>query len=215
MNEPAFISQMPTEVNIVSLSMPSANRCFLELGDVSRLPVAVRFLTETRGARLITITCFETPAYFEVLHHIDVNGMVATLRSRVWKTINSIPSVAAINPAAELIEHEIMELYGIIFEGNTRPENMILTDATSKLTPLRGKVSQLDARMDGNIATIIEHGSTTAPSKRVMKVRSGMGMQENPPLCSLKCPAKDIVFTIADDSGTVSRHPNLKKGVEK
>ena len=215
MNEPAFISQMPTEVNIVSLSMPSANRCFLELGNPAGLPAAISFLTERQNARLITITCSETPAYFEMLHHLDIDDIVVTLRSHVWKPASSLPSVAGANPAAELVEHEITELYGIIFEGNPRPDNLLLTEAGAKLTPLRGKVSQLDARMDGNIATIIEHGSTTAPSKRVMKARAGMGMPESPPLCSLKCPAKDIVFTIADDSGVVSRHPNLKKGADE
>jgi Ni,Fe-hydrogenase III component G len=215
MTEPAFISAMPEESGIVSVSMPSSNRCFLELGEMSGLPAAVKFLTEKYKARLMTITCFETPAYFEILHHMDVDGSVATLRSRMWKPANAIPSVAGINPAAEFIEHEIMELYGIIFDGNPRPDNMILTEEIAKLTPLRGKVSQLDARMDTNIATIIEHGSTTAPSKRVMKVRSGMGMPEGPPLCPLKCPGKEIIFTIADDVGTVSRHPNLKKEAPK
>ena len=215
MTEPAFISAMPKESGIVSVSMPSANRCFLELGNSNGLPIAVQYLTESHNARLITITCFETPAYFEILHHMDIDGIVATLRSRIWKPSTSIPSVASANPAAELIEHEIMELYGIIFDGNPRPDNMILTEEVAKLTPLRGKVSQLDARMDVNIATIIEHGSTTAPSKRVMKVRAGMGMPEGPPLCPLKCPGKDVVFTMAHDVGTVSRHPNLKKEAPK
>ncbi len=195
--------------------MPSANRLFLELGNPAGIAAAMGFFTEVQKARLMTITCFETPAFFEMLHHLDDSGIVVTLRTILWKPANAFPSVAAINPAAELIEHEIMELYGIIFEGNPRPENMILTDEWAKLTPLRGKVSQLDARMDGNIATIIEHGSTTAPSKRVMKVRSGMGMPEGPPLCPLKCPGKEIIFTIAEDSGTVSRHPNLKKEAGK
>ena len=215
MNEPAFMSQMPAEANVVSVSMPSGNRCFLELGNSAGLTAAMRFFTEVQKARLMTITCFEAPAFFEILHHLDDSGVVVTLRNRLWKPANAFPSVAAINPAAELIEHEIMEFYGIVFEGNTRPENMILTEGMAKLTPLRGKVSQLDARLDGNIATIIEHGSTTAPSKRVMKVRSGIGMPEGPPLCPLKCPGKEIIFTIAEDTGSVSRHPNLKKEAGK
>jgi Ni,Fe-hydrogenase III component G len=215
MNEHGFVSDIPQDAGVVSVSAPSDNRCFLELRNLTGLPRLVAFLTKHHGARLITITCAETPAFFELLHHMDVGGTVVTLRSRLWKPAGSAPSVAAANPAAELIEHEISELYGITFEGNPRPGNMILTEDRAKLSPLRAAAGQLEARIDGNILTIAEHGSTTAPSRRVMSVRKQMGMAEGPPLCAIKCPAKDIIFTVAEETGTASRHPKLKRGDAK
>lgn len=210
MDEPAFLTGMPP--GAVSVSMPSASRCFVELATPEHLPAMVGFFTEKHGARLMTITCVDTPAFFEALHHLEVGGAVVTLRSRAWKPSSAFPSVAAANPAAELIEHEISELFGVAFEGSPRQANMILTEDRARQTPLRAAASQLDTRIDGNLLTIAEHGSTTAPSRRVMSVRKQIGMTEGPPLCALKCPAKDLIFTIAEQTGTASRHPKLKRG---
>lgn len=193
-----------------SVSCPRENRIFLELECRDGLIQAAEILAGSKS-RLMTMTCCETPAFYELLHHFDSGGKVITLRTRVWKPAAAFPSVAAIVPAAELIEHEITELYGIVFEGNPRRENMILADSQNELKPLRYRADTLETRIDGNVANIVEHGSTTAPSKRVMKAREGMGMPGNPPLCSVTCPAKNIVYEIAQSSGTAAKHPNLKK----
>jgi len=191
---------------LLSIAQPVGNRWFLELDG------AIRLAAETLGgARLITISCIDNPPYLELLYHFDIPGGVMTLREKVWKPENSTDSISAIIPAAELIEHEITEMFGLRFNGNPRPDNLILSSSQNSLTPLRNRVSALEARMDGNVSNIVEHGSTTAPSKRVMKSRSNVGMPENPPLCSVTCPAKNIVCEIAESTGTASRHPNLRK----
>jgi NADH:ubiquinone oxidoreductase subunit C len=197
--------------HLLSISSPAENRWFLELEGAASVLQAVETLTKNFTARLITISCVDSPAFFELLYHIDVGNGVMTLRTKVWKPTNAISSIAHVMPAAELVEHEITEFFGLEFEGNPRPDNMILSDSQKELKPLRTKVSSLDTRMDGNVSNIVEHGSVTAPSKRVMKTRGNIGMPENPPLCSITCPGKSIVYEIADSSGTVSRHPNLKK----
>jgi NADH:ubiquinone oxidoreductase subunit C len=196
---------------LLSISRPAENRWFLEIGDPSTIQSAIGMLARDFNPRLITISCVDTPAFFELLYHVDVEPGVVTLRAKVWKPINTIGSIACVMPAAELIEHEITEFFGLEFVGNPRPDNMILSDSQKELKPLRNKANSLETRMDGNVANIIEHGSTTAPSKRVMKTRGSIGMPENPPLCSITCPGKSIVYEIAGSLGTVSRHPNLKK----
>ena len=196
--------------SLLSLSRPEPNRIFLELDGEKALAKAAGALAES-GARLMTVTCVESPAFFELLHHFDSDGDVITLRTRVWKPLAVFPSVAGMIPAAELIEHEITELYGLAFEGNPRQGNMILAESQKELRPLRYTAGPIETRIDGNVANIVEHGSTTAPSKRVMKARAGMGMPENPSLCSVSCPAKNIVYEIAESSGTVARHPGLKR----
>ncbi|MDD4307875.1 MAG: NADH-quinone oxidoreductase subunit C [Thermoplasmata archaeon] len=196
--------------SVLSVSSPAANRWFLELGDTSAVQTAVEHLARQPATRLITVSCSDYPACLELLYHIDIGEGILTLRVKVWKP-SSMNSITAAMPAAELIEHEITELFGLEFTGNPRPNNMILSESQSQLLPLRNRASSLETRMDGNVANIVEHGSTTAPSKRVMKSRSAIGMPENPPLCSVTCPGKNIVFEIAESSGTVSRHPNLKK----
>ena len=77
--------------------------------------------------------------------------------------------------------------------------------------PLRNKVSELDTRIDKNIQAIVEHGSTTEPSRRVMKTRGKLDMPDNPPLCSIRCPGKQITYEIAEATGTKAKHPNIKK----
>jgi len=195
---------------LLSVSCPRENRTFLELEGQEAVLQAAEVLARAKS-RLMTVTCSEAPAYYELLYHFDSGGNVITLRAKVWKPLSAAPSVAGIIPAAELIEHEITELYGLVFEGNPRQENMILADSQNELKPLRYRADALETRIDGNVANIVEHGSTTAPSKRVMKAREGMGMPGNPPLCSVTCPAKNIVYEIAQSSGTAAKHPNLKK----
>ena len=188
------------------------NRYFVELEGEDSHVQAVKHLTDKFNSRLMTISASDMPAYYELLYHMDMRDHVISFRTRIWKPALSISSVSGANPAAELVEHEITEMFGIAFEGNPRPTNMILDEETQKgLTPLRAKVTKLDARMDKNIATIVELGSTTEPSRRVMKARSTMGMPENPPLCGIKCPAKSITYEIAESTGTKSRHPGLNK----
>ena len=196
--------------SLLSLSHPADNRWFLELDSQSAVQKAVEILASDPMARLITISCVDSPAYLELLYHVDSEHGIVTLRAKVWKPANGI-TISGIMPAAELIEHEITEMFGLAFEGNPRPDNMILSETQNELKPLRNRATSLETRMDGNVANIVEHGSTTAPSKRVMKSRSGIGMAENPPLCSVTCPGKNIVFEIAESTGTVARHPNLKK----
>jgi NADH:ubiquinone oxidoreductase subunit C len=196
---------------IISMAMPSEGRAFLELANPAALPQILRRLSDFHHARLITITCVESPAFHELLYHTDCGGAIVTLRVRLWKPDIMMQSAAQANPAAELIEHEISEMFGIEFEGNPRLANMILTDEASKFLPLRSKVSSLETRIDGNLSTLAEHGSTTAPSKRVMKSRSQMGMAENPPLCSISCPAKALAREIAEATGAASRHPGIRK----
>ena len=199
---------------ILSISSPANNRYFVELEGQDAHLNAVKHLTEKYNSRLITISAIDLPAYHEIMYYMDLEGHVITLKIKLWKPDNQIKSVASINPAAELIEHEIMELFGIQFEGNPRPFNMLLDDETQKnFNPLRNKVGQLDARIDKNVQTIVEHGSTTAPSRRVMKARGKMDMPENPPLCSISCPGKNTIYKIAESSGTVSKHPEIKKKV--
>lgn len=195
---------------LLSVSCPGENRTFLELEGQGAVLQAAEVLARAK-ARLMTVTCSESPAYYELLYHFDSGGNVITLRTKVWKPLSAAPSVAGMIPAAELIEHEITELYGLVFEGNPRRENMILAESQNGLRPLRYSAQPIEARIDGNVANIVEHGSTAAPSKRVMKSRTGMGMPENPPLCSVTCPAKNILYEIAESSGTAAKHPNLKR----
>jgi NADH:ubiquinone oxidoreductase subunit C len=196
---------------LLSITSPSENRWFLELSNPAAIQPAIGILAGDFRAMLITISCVDAPAFFELLYHIEAENGVMTLRTKIWKPVNVIDSIATVLPAAELIEHEITEFFGLEFTGNPRPDNMILTDSQKELKPLRAKASSLETRMDANVSNIVEHGSVTAPSKRVMKTRGSIGMPENPPLCSITCPGKNIVYEIADSSGTVSRHPNLKK----
>jgi NADH:ubiquinone oxidoreductase subunit C len=197
---------------IVSASAPSDRRMFVELSSGSAVTPCVKLLRERAGARLMTITCVDEPAFRELLYHYSLGGDVLTLRARLWKPDVTVPSIAPSDPAAELIEHEITELFGVTFEGNPRTKNMILPDGwTDVQNPLARQQGSIEVRIDRNLANIVASGATTSPSKRVAKVRTGLGLDENPPLCGTACPGSCATQDISDSSGASSRHPGLVK----
>ncbi len=197
---------------ITSAGAPSERRMFVELAAISAVRPSVRLLRERAGARLMTITCVDEPAFRELLYHYSLGGDVLTLRARLWKPDSSAPSITLADTAAELIEHEITELFGVTFDGNPRTKNMILPDGWTEVqNPLARQQGSIEVRIDRNLASIVATGATTTQSKRVAKVRAGMGLAENPPLCGVTCPGSCASQDLAYSSGTSSRHPGLAK----
>jgi len=160
----------------------------------------------------MAITCVDEAAFRELLYHYSLGSDVLTLRTRLWKPETTTASITTADPAAELMEHEITELFGVAFEGNPRGANMILPDGDTGIRhPLSRQQGSIEVRIDRNLANIVSTGATTQSSKRVAKVRTGLGMAENPPVCVLACPGSCATQDISDASGASSRHPGLRK----
>ncbi|MHA1594024.1 MAG: NADH-quinone oxidoreductase subunit C [Candidatus Baldrarchaeia archaeon] len=87
----------------------------------------VKFLIDNFDARFITISCVDNGTDFEMVYHIDVGGgNVLSLRTIVKKEESSIDSIAEFLPAAQWIEREISDLFGVKFEGHPDPRRLLL-----------------------------------------------------------------------------------------
>ncbi len=92
----------------------------------------VEFVFEDNGARLATITCQDEEDRFTLLYHfsIDGGGLMVTIKLPVEKDEN--PSTGTISdriPGAEWIEREIMEMFGVDFEGHPAKKRLLKADS--------------------------------------------------------------------------------------
>ncbi len=85
-------------------------------------------LMRSFGAHLSAITCVDLMGEFELIYHFDVGGCLLNLKVSVNRALPKVESIADIFPAADFYEREIMDLFGVAFEGHPSPERLILPD---------------------------------------------------------------------------------------
>jgi NADH:ubiquinone oxidoreductase subunit C len=78
--------------------------------------VAMANLCQQNGARLVTLSGLAAGSETEVIYHYFWQGHALNLRVR--SRDQSLPSIAALTPAAEWIEREIHDLYAVNFVGH-------------------------------------------------------------------------------------------------
>jgi len=90
----------------------------------------VRVLFDQFGARLSTISAVDRNFKFDLLYHftLDQEGLVASICLSTPKQAASIDSVTDMLPAANWIEREIQELFGIKFIGHPSPGKLLTSD---------------------------------------------------------------------------------------
>ncbi len=90
----------------------------------------VRVLFDQFGARLSTISAVDRNFKFDVLYHftLDQEGLVASVCLSTPKQAASLDSVTDILPAANWIEREVQELFGIKFVGHPSPGKLLTSD---------------------------------------------------------------------------------------
>lgn len=80
------------------------------------------------GARLPAITCVDLGDDFELVYHFDLGGSLIDVKVRVGKAVPKVASITSAYPVAEFYEREILEMFGVKFEGLPRPEKLYLPD---------------------------------------------------------------------------------------
>jgi len=92
----------------------------------------VQFISEDNLARLATISCVDHRDHFVLLYHfaLDESGFMVTIKLPIEKNGEpSTESLAARNPAAEWIEREIREMFGIDFENHPAKKRLLKADS--------------------------------------------------------------------------------------
>jgi Ni,Fe-hydrogenase III component G len=161
----------------------SARRTCVEL-DPEEVKGAVRALRDEPTLRFITIAAVDRGTDIDLLYNFSLGEGVVTLRARIPKEASRTETIADLVPAAELVEKEISELFGIDFSGHPRPQNLVLPDdwpagKRPLREPLAGSVIP-QARITAE--NLITTGSSIGVARSSMARREKAGLPKVPPL---------------------------------
>lgn len=90
----------------------------------------VRYLFRDLGARMSIASGVDTRPGIEILYHMafDKHGIIITVKVLVKKPKPEMPSFVDFMPAAEWIEREIHEMFGVNFMGHPDLKTLLLPD---------------------------------------------------------------------------------------
>ncbi len=144
---------------------------------------AVNTLFDKLGARFMTISAIDHGLDIELLHHFSLGKVVITIRTTYPKETSKADSIVDMIPAANLIEREITDLFGITFTGHPNPERLILpNDWPPENRPLRKPVEGSLPPIARNPAeNLLTTGYLTGLPSYVRRRREKAGLPSTPP----------------------------------
>jgi Ni,Fe-hydrogenase III component G len=169
--------------DLVEASKPSERRIFVRIKPTA-LRKAVKALKKRYPTlRFITLSTVDHGLDFEFLHHFHVDGAVVTLRSVKRKEDNTLESIVDLIPAANFIEREVADLFGVKLVNHPQPQHLILTkDWPSDKRPLRRPLEGELPPQARPVAEALISTSCVAPISRFMqKKREEAGLPRTPP----------------------------------
>jgi len=171
--------------NLISYSVPRERRGYVRIKPAA-LTKAVKTFSEKYHPRFMTISAVDHGIDMELLYHFDVDGNVVTLQTTITKEKNEIDTITDLMPAAQFIEREINDLFGVKFLNHPKPERLILPrDWPPENRPLRKPHEGLippSARLP--VETLISTGCLATMSSYVKRRREKAGL---PPAPSAVC----------------------------
>jgi Ni,Fe-hydrogenase III component G len=160
-------------------------RVSIEL-DAADVKEAVLVALGGEKSRFMTIVAVDTGLDIELLYNVSVDGVLLTLRTSVAKEAGAIETITTMVPAAELIEKEIAELFGVEFVGHTRRTNLVLPDDwPSGKRPMRKPLAgDVIPQARASVENLMIGGTSirVGPSSAVKREKAGLPRM--PPLAS-------------------------------
>ena len=139
-------------------------------------------------SRFMTIVAVDTGLDIELLYNFSVDGVVLTLRTSVAKEAATIETITPVAPAAEFVEKEISELFGIEFVGHARRTNLVLPDdwPTAKRPMRKPLVGNVIPQARASVENLWIGGTSirVGPSSAVKREKAGLSRM--PPLAAAK-----------------------------
>ena len=178
----AYLKQELGE-DLIEASKPRQRRVFVRI-KVTALRKAVNAMKrQYQTLRFMTISVVDHGLDFEFLYHFHVDGAVVTLRTEKRKEDNTLESIVGIVPAANFIEREIAELFGIKLVNHPKPQYLILTkDWPDDKRPLRRPLEGELPKQARPVAEALISTSCVAPiSVFMQKKREEAGLPKTPP----------------------------------
>jgi len=132
--------------------------------------------------RFMTLSAVDLGLDMEYLYHFHIDGIVATIRSLKPKEDNTLESIADLIPAANFIEREISDLFGVKLINHPQPEHgLILTkDWPDDKRPLKKPFEgALPPKARPVAEALISSGCVAPISAFIQKKREEAGLQKS------------------------------------
>ncbi|MDD5382474.1 MAG: NADH-quinone oxidoreductase subunit C [Candidatus Margulisbacteria bacterium] len=116
-------------VDKIGIMEKSAKRVYIAV-EKEEARELVCYLFRDLGARFSIATGVDTRPGIEILYHMafDANDLMLTVRVLVRKPELEMPTFSDFMPAAEWIEREIHEMFGVKFIGHPNLQTLLLPD---------------------------------------------------------------------------------------
>ncbi len=147
--------------------------------------------------RFITLSAVDKGLDIELLYHFSVESIVVTLRTTIPKETSQVETMVDIVPAAEFIEKEVSELFGVSFEGHPRTTNLLLPDDWPAEEKPLGKplVGSLPPQARVEVENFLSSGCALGISQSSTVKREKAGLPKLPPIA---CASEDRMREFQD-----------------
>ena len=180
----------------VKCSVAGEKRVSLEV-NADDVRDGISTLLEADKTRFITLAAVDKGLDMELNYHFSVGSIVVTLRTEIPKETNQIRTIADIVPAAEFIEAEVSELFGVSFAGHPRTVNLVLPDDWPAEKKPLGKplIGSLPPQAWGEVENLLSTGCAQAILETFTARREAMGL---PRLPSIAAASEDSLREFQD-----------------
>lgn len=170
--------------DLIEASKSREKRVFVRIKPVALRKAVSALKKQYPTLRFMTLSTVDHGLDFEFLHHFHVNGTVVTLRSVKRKEDNTLESIVDLVPAANFIEREVADLFGVKLINHPQPQHLILTkDWPDDQRPLRKPLEgELPPQARPTAEALISLGCVAPVSAFMQKKREAAGLPRNPSL---------------------------------
>jgi len=173
----------------VKCSVTEERRVSVEI-KADDLKEGISILLEACKPRFITLSAVDNGLDVELMYHFSVDSIVVTLRTSIPKETSQVETMTDIVPAAEFIEREVSELFGISFEGHPRTTNLVLPDDwPAEEKPLsKPFAGNLPPQARGEVENLLSSGCAQVILEYFTEMRERAGL---PKLPSIACASEE------------------------
>ncbi|RLI11187.1 hypothetical protein DRO33_04495 [Candidatus Bathyarchaeota archaeon] len=189
---------------VVKLETPKPRRVFLTVREEDLEDAMKAVFDLSPEARFMTISAVDEGLDIELLYHVDLKGTVVTVRIKVPKEEMEVLDISHIAPAAEFIEREIRDLFGIEFVG-LKPDKLYTPEGYDEKPLKKPMVGVLPPQARPVAEMLMESACSVTVSRAVMRKREDLGLPAMPPMVSAKPEAIEEIRNIAKEMGFTDR----------
>jgi NADH-quinone oxidoreductase subunit C len=132
--------------DIIEVYDKSSNRVYVDIQPEALVPFA-RYIFKELRARFNTASAIDNRMHMEILYHFTIEeiDLLLSLRAKLNRKKPVIDSLTSVCQAANWIEREMYELFGIRFKGHPELKRLLLSDKWPKgVYPLRSDYKEWD-----------------------------------------------------------------------